>query len=159
MFAHGVRKVFFHAGTCQGFHDSSTGNMFFEYGGAPRKMYPAVAAMARLLAPDFQFVRKWDKPEWTARLRVPLPRPHGGDSMDPQGRRAEAGTCRKGFRRWTSWAIPWRTRRWSPGSRRYIWSASRFASTSRRSRFGPRVAWSLTILMQGNGVRLGNDSL
>jgi hypothetical protein len=64
MFAHGVRKVFFHAGTCQGFHDSSTGNMFFEYGGAPRKVYPAVAAMARLLAPDFQFVRKWDKPEW-----------------------------------------------------------------------------------------------
>ena len=64
MFAHGVRKVFFHAGTCQGFHDSSTGNMFFEYGGAPRKMYPAVAAMARLLAPDFQFVRNWDTPQW-----------------------------------------------------------------------------------------------
>jgi hypothetical protein len=63
MFAHGVRKVFFHAGTCHGFHDSSTGNIFFEYGGLPRKMYPAVAAMARLLAPDFQFVRKWDKPE------------------------------------------------------------------------------------------------
>jgi hypothetical protein len=64
MFAHGVRKVFFHAGTCQGFHDSSTGNMFFEYGGTPRKMYPAVAAMAWILAPDFQFVRKWDKPQW-----------------------------------------------------------------------------------------------
>lgn len=64
MFAHGVRKVFFHAGTCQGFHDSSTGNMFFEYGGTPRKMYPAVATMARLLTPDFEFVRKWDKPEW-----------------------------------------------------------------------------------------------
>jgi len=64
MFAHGVRKVFYHAGVCQGYHDSSTGNMFFEYGGAPRKMYPAVAAMARLLAPDFQFVRKWDQPEW-----------------------------------------------------------------------------------------------
>jgi hypothetical protein len=63
MFAHGVRKVFYHAGTCQGFHDSSTGNMFFEYGGLPRKMYPAVATMARLLAPDFQFVRKWTRPE------------------------------------------------------------------------------------------------
>ena len=66
MFAHGVRKVFYHAGVCQGLHDSSTGNIFFEYGGTPRKMYPAVAAMARLLAPDFQFVRKWDKPEWLA---------------------------------------------------------------------------------------------
>ena len=64
MFAHGVQKVFFHAGTCQGFHDGSTGNMFFEYGGAPRKMYAAVAVMARLLAPDFQFVRKWEKPQW-----------------------------------------------------------------------------------------------
>ena len=55
-------------GVCQGFHDSSTGNMFFEYGGAPRKMYPAVAAMARILGPDFQFVRKWDKPAVAARL-------------------------------------------------------------------------------------------
>ena len=64
MFAHGVRKVFFHAGTCQGFHDSSAGNMFFEYGGAPRKMYAAIAVMASLLAPDFQFVRKWDEPRW-----------------------------------------------------------------------------------------------
>ena len=64
MLAHGVRKVFFHAGTCGGFHDSSTGNMFFEYGGAPRKMYAALAVMARLLAADFQFVRKWDNPSW-----------------------------------------------------------------------------------------------
>ena len=66
MFAHGVRKVFFHAGTCRGLHDSSTGNMFFEYGGLPRKMYPAVAAMARLLAPDFQFIRKWAAPRGCA---------------------------------------------------------------------------------------------
>jgi len=66
MFAHGVRKVFYHAGVCQGLHDSSTGNMFFEYGGTPRKMYPTVATMARLLAPDFQFVRKWDKPQCSA---------------------------------------------------------------------------------------------
>jgi hypothetical protein len=64
MFAHGVRKVFFHAATCEGFHKSSSGNMMFEYGGAPRKMYVAVAVMARLLGPDFQFVRKWDQPEW-----------------------------------------------------------------------------------------------
>jgi hypothetical protein len=64
MFAHGVRKIFYHAGICQGFHESSMGNMFFEYGGTPRKMYPAVAALARLLGPDFQFVRKWTEPAW-----------------------------------------------------------------------------------------------
>ena len=38
--------------------------MFFEYGGTPRKMYPAVAAMARILGADFQFVRKLEKPQW-----------------------------------------------------------------------------------------------
>ena len=64
MFAHGVRKIFYHAGVCQGYHQSSTGNMFFEYGGLPRKMLPAVAVMARWLGPDLQFVRKWDKPAW-----------------------------------------------------------------------------------------------
>ena len=64
MFAHGVRKVFFHAGTCQGYHSGSTGNMFFEYGGVPRKAVAAVAVLAKLLPPDFQFVRKWDRPEW-----------------------------------------------------------------------------------------------
>lgn len=63
MMANGVRKIFFHGGFCEGYHASSTANMFFEYGGAPRKMYPAVATMARLLGPDFQFVRKWDKPQ------------------------------------------------------------------------------------------------
>jgi hypothetical protein len=63
MFAHGVRKIFFHAGVCQGYHQDSTGNMFFEYGGVPRKMLPAVAAMTRWLGADFQFVRKWDQPE------------------------------------------------------------------------------------------------
>lgn len=107
MFAHGVRKVFFHAGTCQGFHDSSTGNIFFEYGGAPRKMYPAAAAMARVLAPDFQFVRKWDKPDgllayefrsrgrtvvilWTRKPGgVKLDLPQGFQAMDLMGNRLE----------------------------------------------------------------------
>ncbi len=62
MFAHGVRKVFFHAGTCQGLHDSSTGNMFFEYGGAPRKMYPAVATLARLFDAGFSVRPQVGKP-------------------------------------------------------------------------------------------------
>ena len=64
MFAHGVRKVFYHAGVCQGYHQASTGNIFFEYGGLPRKMLPAVAVLAGLLGPDFQFLRKWDQPAW-----------------------------------------------------------------------------------------------
>jgi len=107
MFAHGVRKVFFHAGTCQGFHHSSTGNMFFEYGGAPRKMYPAVATMARLLAADFRFIRKWDRPEglhayefrsrgrtvvilWTRKTGgVKLELPQGFQSLDLMGNLVE----------------------------------------------------------------------
>jgi hypothetical protein len=107
MFAHGVRKVFFHAGTCQGFHDNSTGNMFFEYGGAPRKMYPAAAAMARVLAPDFQFVRKWDNRDglhayefrsrgrtvvilWTRKAGgVKLEQPQGFQAMDLMGNPVE----------------------------------------------------------------------
>jgi hypothetical protein len=63
MCANGVRKVFFHAGGGGSLHDTSAGNIFFEYGGAPRKMYAAMAVLARLLGPDFEFVRKWDKPE------------------------------------------------------------------------------------------------
>jgi hypothetical protein len=63
MFANGVRKVFFHAGGEGGLHDSSAANMFFEYGGAPRKMYAAAAVLARMLGPEYEFVRKWDKPE------------------------------------------------------------------------------------------------
>jgi hypothetical protein len=62
MFANGVRKIFFHMGLGQGPHESSLDNVFFDYGGVPRKMYPAMATLARLLGPDFQFVRRWTKP-------------------------------------------------------------------------------------------------
>lgn len=62
--AYGVRKTFYHAGTCAALHRSSAGNMFFDYGGTPRKQYAAQAALSRLLGPDFEFVRKWDEPEW-----------------------------------------------------------------------------------------------
>jgi hypothetical protein len=52
-FAHGVRKIFFHAGTSAQINGVDGGGIFFEYGGAPRKMYPAVAALTRLLGtPD-----------------------------------------------------------------------------------------------------------
>lgn len=52
-FAHGVRKIFLHAGVCGPMNGSDGASIFFEYGGAPRKMYPAVAALTALLGtPD-----------------------------------------------------------------------------------------------------------
>jgi hypothetical protein len=62
--AYGVRKVFYHAGTCAAMHASSAGNMFLRYGGEPFKQYAAQAALSRLMGPDVQFVRKWDAPDW-----------------------------------------------------------------------------------------------
>lgn len=50
--SHGLRKIFFHAGTCGPINGRNGGNVFFEYGGAPRKMYPALSALANLLGPD-----------------------------------------------------------------------------------------------------------
>jgi len=52
-FAHGVRKIFFHAGTCGTINGPDSGGVLFTYGGAPRKMYAGVAALNRLLGvPD-----------------------------------------------------------------------------------------------------------
>ncbi len=51
--AHGVRKIFFHAGTCGTINGPDAGGVLFEYGGAPRKMLPGVAAFTRLVGvPD-----------------------------------------------------------------------------------------------------------
>lgn len=54
-FAHGVRKIFLHAGVCGPLNGSNGASVFFEYGGAPRKMYPAVAALAGLLGTPESF--------------------------------------------------------------------------------------------------------
>lgn len=52
-FAHGVRKIFFHAGTCGTINGADAGSVLFEYGGAPRRMYAGVAALTKLLGvPD-----------------------------------------------------------------------------------------------------------
>ena len=48
---YGVSKVFFHAGTSGYLNGRSGSGIFFEYGGAPRKMYAALAALASLLGP------------------------------------------------------------------------------------------------------------
>jgi hypothetical protein len=45
-FAYGFRKIFFHAGTCGTINGSDAGGVLYEYGGTPRKMYPAVAVLA-----------------------------------------------------------------------------------------------------------------
>lgn len=51
--AHGVRKIFFHAGTCGRINGPDAGGVLFTYGGAPRKMYAGVAALTNLLGvPD-----------------------------------------------------------------------------------------------------------
>ncbi len=59
-FAHGVRKVFFHAGTCGTINGPDAGGVLFEYGGTPRKMYPGVAALTRLLGVPEKCARTWN---------------------------------------------------------------------------------------------------
>ena len=51
---HGLRKIFLHAGSCGPINGSSAGGVFFEYGGTPRKMLPAVSAFSRLVDADFE---------------------------------------------------------------------------------------------------------
>ena len=59
MVAHGVRKIFYHAGTCAALNEESVGNLFFEYGGRPRILYAAQAVLASWMGPDVRFLRKW----------------------------------------------------------------------------------------------------
>ncbi len=56
-FAHGLRKIFFHAGTCGPINGPDAGGVLFEYGGAPRKMYAGVAALTELLGVPDECVR------------------------------------------------------------------------------------------------------
>ena len=51
---HGLRKIFLHAGTCGPINGSNAGGVFFEYGGSPRKILPAVTAFSHLMDADFQ---------------------------------------------------------------------------------------------------------
>jgi hypothetical protein len=50
--SHGVTKIFYHAGTCGPINGRDGGGIFFEYGGAPRKMVAAQSTLANLLGPD-----------------------------------------------------------------------------------------------------------
>ena len=102
MRAYGVTKVFYHAGTTRGFREPNAGNVFFEYGGAPRKQYAAIAALSRLMRADAEFVKKWTEPEWLTAYEFragdrsftiawtregprPLPVPDGYHALDLMG--------------------------------------------------------------------------
>ncbi len=63
----GVTKIFYHAGTCGPLNENTAGNIFFEYGGCPRKMYAAQAALAQFLGPDLVFQ---GKESWHPSLQV-----------------------------------------------------------------------------------------
>ena len=60
-FAHDVRKILFHAGTCGPVNGSDAGGVLFAHGGAPRRMYAGVAVLSRLLGvPDVCTARLHD---------------------------------------------------------------------------------------------------
>lgn len=105
-----VTKIFYHAGTCGALNEDTAGNVFFEYGGAPRKMFAAQAALSRMLPADARFIRKWSDPPglhafefgsprgktviaWTTgKQEVAYPLPAGWTAYDLMGNRVEAGT-------------------------------------------------------------------
>jgi hypothetical protein len=47
-FAHGVEKIFFHAGTAGRINGPDAGGVLFEYGGAPRTMYAGIATFTKM---------------------------------------------------------------------------------------------------------------
>ncbi|MGC8639120.1 MAG: hypothetical protein ACP5XB_04495 [Isosphaeraceae bacterium] len=48
--AHGLRRIFFHAGTAGRINGPDAGGVLFEYGGAPRTMYAGVAVLTKLMS-------------------------------------------------------------------------------------------------------------
>jgi hypothetical protein len=57
-FARGARKIFFHEGSCGSINNADAGGVLFEYGGAPRKMYPTIAAFTGLLGTPDEFLKR-----------------------------------------------------------------------------------------------------
>jgi hypothetical protein len=58
MFAHGVDKIFYHAGTCDGLNRDSLQGIFYEYAGQPHKIYAAQAVISHLFTPTCAFVER-----------------------------------------------------------------------------------------------------
>jgi hypothetical protein len=52
MLAHGVQKIFIHSGASGTVNDPSFECALFDYGGAPRKLVPALAVLTQLLGPS-----------------------------------------------------------------------------------------------------------
>ncbi|KPJ53427.1 MAG: hypothetical protein AMS16_05335, partial [Planctomycetes bacterium DG_58] len=59
---HGVRKIFYHAGTSTGLNRDNIQGVFFRFDGEPRKIYAAVAAFNELFSPTVQFVKDVSRP-------------------------------------------------------------------------------------------------
>lgn len=95
MGASGVRKVFYHAGTCGAFNENTAGNVFFEYGGVPRKMYPAQAVLSKLLGADWDFVGKWNEDQGIQGFRF---RSKGHEVIIVWARKSAPITIPEGFR-------------------------------------------------------------
>jgi len=57
-FAHGVRKIFFHAGIGGTVNGANATGVLFDYGGTPRKMYAGVAALTRLLGEPAECLKR-----------------------------------------------------------------------------------------------------
>lgn len=64
--AHNVQKIFFHAGVAAPINGGDASGVVFEYGGAPRKMLPGIAAFVRLIGQPEQFVQAIRAPDLTA---------------------------------------------------------------------------------------------
>ena len=58
LFAGGVEKIFYHAGTCDGVNRDSLQGIFYEHAGQPHLIYSAQAVMSRLLTTSARFVKK-----------------------------------------------------------------------------------------------------
>jgi len=63
--ANGVEKIFYQAGRCTRLNHDNIEGVFFEFGGAPRKIYAAVAAFAHMLCPDARSVKRLEQPSET----------------------------------------------------------------------------------------------
>ena len=58
VFANGGEKLFLHGGFCGEINGDLSGSVLFRYAGAPRKVLPAISAMANLLPPAARFDRR-----------------------------------------------------------------------------------------------------
>ena len=101
-FAHGVRKIFFHAGTCGTINGPDAGGVLFDYGGAPRKMYAGVAALTRLLGVPDECVKAVHA-DGLCGLRLPGQGSGGGDCLVRGGPVTQAEVRPGPSRLTTSW--------------------------------------------------------